>query len=239
MAESFAHGMSMPSHRILYILNPSGNMARKFSVMRDREGGIRCDKMEPGAMDCEPFVIIDELPVEQPAINYLQFKRIVAQSVISLSEPGYPTNVYDDIQNPQRRDAVSQHLGQRFETYIYLASGAYSLGIDVWAPQKIRYADGSTASYNYSMINRRWEPNALLYKDRFGNSIPLSVTQLSEGRGGVTHRFEFPNGNATDMGSFVNALNNIGVPVTGAGNQSVTCTSTIRLTEVKVTCNRN
>ena len=49
------------------------------------------------------------------------------------------------------------------------------------------------------MINRRWEPNALLYKDRFGNSIPLSVTQLSEGRGGVTHRFEFPNGNATDM----------------------------------------
>lgn len=239
MAQSFAKGMTIPSHKIIYILNPSGDMARKFSVMRDREGGIRCDKMEPGAMDCEPFIIVDELPVEQPAISYLQFKRIVAQSVITLSEPGFPTNVYDDLQNPQRRDAVSKYLEFRFETYIYLASGAHSLGIDVFAPQAIKYSDGSGASYNYSIMNRRWEPNVLLYKDRLGHTIPLSVTQLSEGRGGVINRYDFSAGNATDMASFVNALLNIGVPVTGSGTRTITCTSTIRLTEVKVVCNKD
>lgn len=240
LAYEYAHGLRMPSDNTLYVLNWSGNIARKYRAMRDREGGSMCDKMPPGAMECEPFIIVDVLPVEQKATDYLIFRRAIAQADVRLADPRYPSNVFDDISNPQKRQSVHQELGFRFETYVYLASGAYSLGINVFAPVTVRYADGSTAHYGYNIQNQRWEPNTLMYKDRFGNSVPLSVTQLSEGRGGVTHRFEFPNGSAADVGSFVNALQNLGISVSGGGgsamNPVLNCTSSVKITQVVVAC---
>lgn len=241
MAYDYANGLQMPADDTLYILNWSGNIARKYRTMRDREGGAICDKLPPGSFECEPFVIVDALPVEQQATDFLLYRRITAQGDVQLTDPKYPSTAFDDVSNPQKRQAIDELLAFRFETYVYLASGAYSLGINVFAPVKVNYSDGSQAAYSYNLQTQRWEPNSLLYKDRFGNSIPLSITQLSEGRGGVTHRFEFPGGSAADIGSFVNALNNLGISVSGGsanpGSSSVVCTSFANINQVSVTCN--
>ena len=41
------------------------------------------------------------------------------------------------------------------------------------------------------------------------------------------------------MAGFVNALINIGIPVTGSGTRTITCTSTIHVTEVTAVCNKD
>ncbi len=135
LAYDYSLGLVMPSDNILYVLNPTGDISRKYQVMRDWEGGAICEKMPPGAVECQPFSIVDSLPVESEVGEFLHYRRIVlAAGSIVIAEPGYPTNAFDDIQNPQKREKIDEYLRARFEAYTYLANGAYSLGINVFSP---------------------------------------------------------------------------------------------------------
>ncbi|WP_261393181.1 MULTISPECIES: hypothetical protein [Stenotrophomonas maltophilia group] len=245
VAWDYSLGLRMPSDNILYVLNPSNNIARKYRVMRDREGGPICDKMPPGSVECEPFSIVDSLVVEQAAIDFLAYRRVsMAAGPLWVTEPGYPTTPYDDIQNPQKRDKVDEYLKARFEIYTYAANGAAALGFSVWAPFIIKYADGGESQYNWNAATQKYVPIAVSYKDRFGNLVPVSVEQLSENRGGVTTKFEFPGGaDPADIASLINQLNNLGISVSGGSGGSaptdpkiMICSSSIIGGKVTVSC---
>lgn len=244
-AWEYSLGLGMPSDNVLYVLNPSSNIARKYRVMRDREGGPICDKLPPGSVECEPFSIVDNMAVEQAAVDYLGYRRAsMAAGPFVITAPEYPSNPYDDIQNPQKRNSIDDLLKQQFGTYTYIANGAAALGISIWAPFTIKYADGGESLYNWNAATNKYEPISVSYKDQFGNLIPISVEQLSENRGGVTTKFEFPEGtDPADIAAMVNQLNNLGVSVGGGGGgsaptgpQILLCTSSISSDRVSVSC---
>lgn len=245
VAWDYSQGLSMPSDNILYVLNPASNIARKYRVMRDREGGPICDKMPPGSVECEPFSIVDNLTVEQAAVAYLGYRRAsMASGPFVITAPGYPTTPYDDIQNPQKRNSIDELLKQQFGTYTYTANGAAALGISIWTPFTIKYADGGESLYNWNAATNKYEPIAVSYKDQFGNLVPVRVDQLSENRGGVTTKFEFPEGaDPADIAAMANQLNNLGVSVGGGGGGSAPTgpkillfTSSISTDRVSVSC---
>ncbi|WP_254459614.1 hypothetical protein [Xanthomonas sacchari] len=241
-ALQYGRALSPPADINLYVLNPSGNTAKKFEIIRDYDGGDACRKYpKPNDVNCQVFTHTTPLSVEPIVVDYLGYMRAAIafnSQEIPVTGDGLPGSAYDDMTHPQKRTAVHNYLMARYETWITVINGLAGKGWSTFQNFRIKFPDGSTVIYRWDVVNQMYQPIPISYKDRLGNIIPIKQEQLTEGRGGVITTFDFSHGNGSDVATIIVSLSNIGisVPPPPPSPKKMVCKSEAYNGGVKVTC---
>lgn len=232
-----------PLSDTVYAINAENNITKKYLVVRDWESGnSSCDRLPPGSINCVAITKIYEQSTQEEITaltDYMQY--ILISSVTAINpDPNFPSNAYDDIQNPQKRDYVDAFMRDILGLRTLLVNGAWALGINLVVPIRVNYVDGSHGPYMWNLVKQKYEVAPALYRDRFGNMIPITIEELSEGRASTRTTFGFSEADQ-DAYSFINNSNNLGISVTygsGSGSAStpIVCNSEWINSKLTVTC---
>jgi len=237
----YSLGLSPPASVDLYVLNSSMNVAKKYRITKDYDGGDDCRKSpRPGNINCQVFTNVKILAVEPIVVDYMGYMRAAAAfnaAAAPVTGDGLPTNSYDDMTHPQKRLAVHDYIISRFGTWTTVINGLAGMGWNTFQTYDIKFSDGSTVRYRWDTVTQLYQPIAITYKDRLGNMIPVKQEQLTEGRGGVVTTFDFSRGDGSDIANIILSLANLGIEVRSPTSRTLTCVSEPYNGGVRVICN--
>jgi len=218
-----------------YVFNPTGDIAKKYEVLRDFDGGDIAMCSQPGSsgnIQCQVRVYVTTLEIEGAIAAMNEALRLTAQvgDVVIPNSPGMPATPFDDIQLVNNQFGVSQAienqlLSSRIAAIVYSARVFGKLQSE--ATIKVKYSDGGRAQYEWNNITGKWQPVQGSYVDQAGNIIPQTRETIVPGNNpNVTIEYHFNTSTTANMERFAQQIAGLGVPVTGvpsATNRTIIC----------------